>query len=42
MGEVDIGGEGFVYLGVEADAVGHVGEVGLARIDACDDVEGGG
>ena len=42
VGEVDVLGEGFIYLGVEADAVGHVGKVGLARIDAGDDIECGG
>ena len=41
MGEVDIWKESWVDGVVEADAVAHVGEIGLAGGDAVDDVEGG-
>ena len=41
VGEVGVWGESWVGGGVEADAVAHVGEVGLAGRDAADDVESG-
>ena len=41
VGEVDVWRECWVGGGVEADAVAHVGKVGLAGCDAADDVEGG-
>ncbi len=41
MGEVDVWRECRVGGGVEADAVAHVGEIGLAGGDAADYVEGG-
>ena len=41
MGEVDVWRECWVGGGVEADAVAHVGEIGLAGSNAVDDVESG-